>query len=115
MPVKQAQLVQTQTDYKVVAVDVDTTTVYTGPVMVYGVYINTVLSGQVVLLKDGATTVITIPASASAGDHFHFPGIRFEISLIVDPDDSATGNITVAFRPVNPSFLDGLTKITPAS
>ena len=111
--VKQAQLVQTQNDYAVVSAVDNTTTVYTGPVMVYGVYINTVLSAQVLLLKDGATTVITIPASAAAGTHFPLPGIRFETSLIVDPDDSATGNITVAFRPVNPSFVDGLTTITP--
>ena len=113
MPVKQAQLVQTQNDYAVVNAADNTTTVYTGPVMVYGVYINTVLSAQVLLLKDGATTVITIPASAAAGKHFPLPGIRFETSLVVDPDDSATGNITVAFRPVNPSFVDGLTTITP--
>ncbi len=114
MPVKQAQLVQTQNDYAVVPVADNSTTVFTGPCMVYGVYINVVLSGQVLLLKDGATTVITIPASAAAGTHFPLPGIRFETSLVVDPDDSATGNITVAFRPVNPTSVDGLTVITPA-
>ncbi len=114
MPVKQAQLVQTQNDYAVVPVADNSTTVYTGPVMLYGVYINVVLSGQVLLIKDGTTTVITIPASAAAGTHFPIPGIRFETSLIVDPDDSATGNVTVAFRPVNPTFVDGLTVITPA-
>ena len=111
---KQAQLVQTQNDYAVVDASDNSTTVYTGPCMVYGVYINTVLSAQVLLLKDGGTTVITIPASAAAGNHYPLPGIRFETSLIVDPDDSATGNITVAYRPVNPTFVDGLTVITPA-
>ena len=110
---KQASLVQTQNDYAVVPIADDTTTVYTGPVMLYGVYINTVLSAQVLPIKDGTTTVITIPASAAAGSHFPIPGIRFETSLIVDPDNAATGNITVAFRPVNPAFVDGLTAITP--
>ncbi len=114
MPVKQASLVQEQNDYAVVPIANDTTTVYTGAVMLHGIYINTVLSAQVLPIKDGTTTVITIPASAAAGKHFPIPGIRFETSLIVDPDNAATGDITVAFRPVNPSFVDGLTVITPA-
>jgi len=105
---KQARLVQTQNDYAVVPIADDTTTVYTGPVMLHGVYINTVLSAQVLPIKDGATTVITIPASAAAGSHYPIPGIRFETSLIVDPDNAATGNVTVAYRPVNPDFVDGL-------
>ena len=113
MPVKQAQLVQTQVDYAVVSVTDDTTTVYTGPSMLHGVYINTALTAQVLPIKDGTTTVITIPASAAAGMHFPIPGIRFETSLIVDPDNAATGSVTVAFRPVNPTFVDGLTAITP--
>ena len=112
---KQAQLTQTQNDYAVVPIADDTTTVYTGACMIYGVYINTILSAQVLPIKDGTTTVITIPASAAAGTHFPLPGIRFETSLIVDPDNAATGNITVAYRPVNPSFVDGLTSITPQS
>lgn len=108
---KQAQLVQTQNDYAVVPIADDTTTVYTGPCMLYGVYINTVLSAQVLPIKDGTTTVITIPASAGAGTHYPIPGIRFNTSLIVDPDNAATGNVTVAYRKVNPDFIDGLAKI----
>ena len=108
---KQATLVQTQNDYAVVPVADDTTTVYTGACMIYGVYINTVLSAQVLPIKDGTTTVVTIPASAAAGAHYPLPGIRFETSLIVDPDNAATGNITVAYRPVNPDFVD----ITPVA
>ena len=115
MTVKQAQLVQEQNAYSVVNVADDSTTVYTGPCMIYGVYINTVLSAPVLPIKDGTPTVITIPASAAAGAHYPLPGIRFETSLIVDPDNSATGNVTVAYRPVNPDLVDGLTVITPAS
>jgi hypothetical protein len=112
---KQAQLVQTQNDYAVVSVADDTTTVYTGPCMLYGVYVNTVLSAQVLPIKDGATIVVTLPASAAAGSHFPIPGIKFSTSLIVDPDNAATGDIVVAYRPVNPDFVDGLTAITPAA
>jgi len=112
---KQATLVQEQNDYAVVSVADDSTTVYTGPCMLYGVYINTVLSAHALPIKDGTTTVVTIPASAAAGAHYPIPGIRFETSLIVDPDNSATGDVVVAYRPVNPAHVDGLTVITPAT
>jgi len=115
MATKQAQLVQTQCEYAVVPVATDSTTVFSGPCMIYGVYINTVLSTHVLPIKDGATTVITLPVDAAAGTHFPLPGIRFETSLIVDPHDDATGNVTVAYRKVNPDFLDGTTAITPAT
>ena len=65
-----------------------------------GVYVNTVLSAHTCPITDGATTVITLPASWAAGSMQSFPGIRFETSLIVDPNDAGTGNITVAYRPL---------------
>ena len=110
---KQAQLVQTQNDYAVVNVADDITTVYTGPVMLYGIYVNTVLSTHVLPIQDGTTAVITLPIDLAAGTNLGFPGIRFETSLVVDPDNAATGNITVIYRKVNPDFVDGLTAITP--
>ncbi len=112
---KQAFLVQTQNDYLVVDVADNSTTVYTGPCMLYGIYVNTVLSAHAVPIQDGTTAVITLIASLAAGTNLEFPGIRFEESLIVDPNDAGTGNITVIYRPVNPAFVDGLTAITPAS
>ena len=110
---KQAQLIQTQCDYAVVNLADDTTTVYTGPVMLYGIYVNTVLTAQVCPIQDGATAIITLIASAAAGTNLTFPGIRFNTSLIVNPDNIATGNITVIYRKVNPDFVDGFTAITP--
>jgi hypothetical protein len=112
---KQAQLVQTMCDYAVVDVSDNTTTVYTGPCMLYGIYVNTILSAHVCPVTDGATTVVTLVASAAAGTSILYPGIRFETSLIVNPHDSATGSIVVAYRKVNPDFVDGMTVITPAS
>lgn len=108
---KQAQLVQEQCDYAVVDVGDNSTTVYTGACMLYGVYVNTVLSAHVCPIKDGATAVVSLVASAAAGTSILYPGIRFETSLVVDPDDAATGGIVVAYRPVNPAFVDGLTVI----
>ena len=115
MTTKQAALTHLQTEYSIVDASDNTTTVYSGNCMLYGVYINTVLSAHAVLIKDGTTTVVSIPASAAVGEYIPFPGIRFDTSLIVDPDDSATGSITVAYRTVNPTFVDGLTVITPAA
>ena len=90
----------TETLYSVVDVSVDSTTVYNGPALLFGVYVNTVLSAHTLPITDSATTVITLPASWAAASMQSFPGIRFETSLIVNPNDAATGNITVAYKPI---------------
>lgn len=100
---REASLVHTECDYAVVSVNDDTTTVFTGPCILYGIYVNTVLSAQALPIKDGATTVVTVVASAAAGTSILYPGIRFNTSLVVDPNDAATGSITVAYRRVNPN------------
>jgi hypothetical protein len=81
----------------VVNVADNSTTVVTGRVFLYGIYVNTGLSAHALPIKNDTTTLVTIPASAAAGSHYSFPGILFDTSLIVDPDDAATGNITVAY------------------
>jgi hypothetical protein len=88
-------------DYAVVDVSNNSTTVYTGPCILFGVYVNTGLSANVLPILDGATTVVSLAASAAAGTSILYPGIRFNTSLIVDPNDAATGSITVAYRPVS--------------
>lgn len=86
--------------YAVVNVADNSTTVYDGPAILHGVYVNTALSAHALPIKDGSTTVVTLPASAGAGTLYHPFDIQFATSLIVDPDDSATGNVTVAYRPL---------------
>lgn len=101
---REASLTHTESDYAVVVVDDNSTTVFTGPCIVYGVYVNTVLSAHACPIQDGTTAVITLPASLAAGTNLTFPGgIRFNTSLVVDPNDAATGNITITYRRVNPS------------
>jgi hypothetical protein len=80
----------------------NSTTVYTGPCILYGVYVNTVLSAHALPIVDGTTTVVSVVASAAVGTNITFPGIRFNTSLIVDPNDAATGSVTIAYRTVNP-------------
>lgn len=79
---------------------VDSTTVYNGPALLYGIYVNTVLSAHTVVISDAAAAVITLPASLAAGTNLQFPGIRFNTSLICDPNDSSTGNITIIYRKI---------------
>lgn len=95
-----SRLAHTETFYAVVDVSDNTTTVYDGPCLLFGVYVNTGLSAHVLPIKDNTTTVVSIAASAAAGTNTTFPGIRFETSLIVDPNDSGTGSVTVAYRPI---------------
>lgn len=95
-----SRLTHTETLYAVVDVSVDSTTVYNGPALLFGVYVNTALSAHALPIKDGSTTVVSIAASAAAGVNTTLPGIRFETSLVVDPDNSATGSVTVAYRPI---------------
>jgi hypothetical protein len=76
------------------------TAIYAGPALLLGVYINTTLSAHTVILADASTTVVTIPASLAAGTSILYPGIRFETSLQIDPDNSSTGNLTVVYRPL---------------
>ncbi len=87
--------------YAVVDVAADSTTVSSVPCIVYGIYVNTVLSAHALPIMDGSSTPITLVASLAAGSNLQFPfGVRYETSLIVDPNDAATGNITVFYKPL---------------
>lgn len=95
-----SRLAHTECLYSVVNVADNSTTVYNGPALLFGVYVNTALSAHALPITDAATTVVSIAASAAVGTNTTFPGIRFETSLIVNPDDSATGSVTIAYRPI---------------
>jgi len=89
--------------YAVVDLSDDSTTVYPGPCLLVGIHTQATTSGQVCPIKDGTTTVFALSASSPLGDWFEGFDTRFETSLIVDPDNSATGTITVIYQP----FHDG--------
>lgn len=80
----------------------NSTTVTTGTIIVRGAWVNTVLSAHVVILKDGTTSIFTIPASTPAGTWLPFGDTVFNTSLVVDPDDSSSGNITVVYKEILP-------------
>lgn len=90
-----------KTDALVVDLVPDSTTIFSGAGYLYGWYVNTTLSAHACPILDGGVVKFTIPASAAAGTSVLFPiGVRFN-ALVVDPNDVATGNITLLFSRTN--------------
>ena len=85
--------------YKVVDLTDNSTTIVSQKARLRGVYINTDISAQAVAIEDSGTTIFSIPASAIAGTWFEFGDTNFQTTLVVNPDDSATGSITVVYAP----------------
>ena len=83
--------------YAVVDLSANSTTVSDVPCIVKGFYVNTTMSAHECQIKDDTTTVIRIPASTAAAATSDFDQLRFETSLVVDPDDSATGELLIMF------------------
>ena len=77
----------------------DSTTVFNGPVLLRGIHVVSTLSAQDVLILDGVTQIGTIPGSAGPGTWVEFGDQRLDTSLIIDPDDAATGDISVVYKP----------------
>ena len=84
--------------YSVVDTSNNTVTVLNAPGYVYGVFVNTALSAHTVVVKDATAAIATIPASAAAGASYNLFGVYCATSIVVDPDDSSTGSITVIYR-----------------
>jgi hypothetical protein len=100
---REASLVQMECDYAVVNVADNSTTVYASPCIYYGSIVTTVLSAHALPIQDGTTVIDSYAASAAVGTaHLLTHGVRCA-SLVVDPDDAATGRITVFYRPINPT------------
>ncbi len=98
---RQAKITHNECEYTVVDLDDDTTTVFTGPCILFGLTVTTALTAQVLPVLDGAVNIAGLPASAAVGTTTQYAGIRCNTSLIVDPDNAATGRVTVIWRKVN--------------
>ena len=87
-------------EWKYASVDLstDSTTVEPAPCLVKGAIVTTALSAHACPIKDSTTSVCAFPPSAAVGDTIDLEGVRFETSLVVDPDDAAAGVITVFYR-----------------
>ena len=99
---RDAKLTRNECQYTVVDVADNSTTVFTGPCILYGLIITTILSAHVLEVKDGTTVIAAFVATAPVGSNQQYAGIRCDTSLVVDPNDAATGRVTVIWRKVNP-------------
>lgn len=106
MASRQSALVSTECEYAIIDLQTDAaTTVVNGPAILYGVYVDTVLSAHACPILDGTTTVLSLVASLAVGTNLAWPnGIKFNTSLIVNSNDSATGQIVVFYRTLNPTI-----------
>lgn len=89
-------------DWNLTVIDLSgdaSTVVSAAPARIGGVYVNTVLSAHTVTIDDDVAPKFTLPASLAAGTFLPLKG-RFETSLLVNPNDSSTGSITVLWRPI---------------
>lgn len=93
--------VETGFEFKYVVVDLSTnsTTVSTRRSMLRGVYVNTVTSLETNVV-DGSTTAFVIPTGVAAGQFIPFGDVVLDGGIVIDPNDSATGSITVVYKPV---------------
>lgn len=83
----------------VVDVAADSTTVSSVPAILKGVIVNTALSAHALPIESGGTALVTLPASAAAGTHYLYgDGVIFPSTLVVNPNDAATGNVTILWQ-----------------
>lgn len=77
----------------------DTTNVHDGAAILHGVFVHTAMSAQACPIEDGSggTDWISIPASTGAGTWIECGGVHYSTGLFVNPDDSATGKITLVY------------------
>lgn len=68
------------------------------PAVLLGVYVNVAMSAHAALIKDNATTKITLPASTAAGTKIDCHSGLFATNITVESNDSGTGTITVFWR-----------------
>ena len=85
--------------YEEVDLSNDLTTITSVPCLVKGAYVTTAMSAQACPIMDDTRTVLALPASSAVGySLLDSDGIRTRTNLVVDPDNAATGRITVLFR-----------------
>jgi hypothetical protein len=76
----------------------DTATTIVGPAVLLGVHVDVVMSAHAVTIGDAAVTKITLAASTAAGTNLDFHSALFSTSIVVTPNVSSTGTITVFYR-----------------
>lgn len=79
----------------------DVTTITSVPCLIAGWNVTTVMSANACPITDATTPVLSIPASSAVGASLDLTDpIRTSTSLIVDPDNAATGVVSIIYRPL---------------
>lgn len=93
------KIAQAPCNVTIVDLVTDTDVVVTAsPAVLLGVRVNTVMSAHVALIKDSATTVISLPASTAAGTHVDCFSGKFATNITVESNDAATGTLAIFWR-----------------
>lgn len=77
------------------------TTVWDGPCIVTGIWVEVTIGTAAATLDNGSTAKLTVPIALPIGEH-PIPGLIFDTSLVVNPADTSTGTIRVFFHPLDP-------------
>ena len=85
-------------DYAIVDASDNSTTVHTGRCRLYGVQVTTALSAHACPIQDGSNVIGSLAASSAIGTLHEYPGVVCNTSLVVNPDDSATGILVVYYK-----------------
>lgn len=81
----------------VVDLSTNSTTVTTRKAILRAAIVKTTMSAHACVIQDNATAMFTIPASTVAGTTFFFGDVTFASGIVVNPDDSGTGEITLVW------------------
>ena len=95
----------TDSKFRAAVVDLsnDSTAVTQYDTILRGVHVQGTTSAQACPIKNGSggTTIFSIPASSVAGIWYECGDTRMDKGIFVDPDNSATGTITVVYKPLS--------------
>jgi hypothetical protein len=78
------------------------TTVWPGPALLLGIWVEATIGTASITIDDNATSRLAVPVAIPIGVH-RLPGVIFETSLVVNPQDSSTGQIRLLYKPLDAS------------
>lgn len=74
--------------------------VTSGRAILIAIHVLTVMSAHDAIIKNTATTKITLPASTAAGTMIDCHGLIFDDNITVESNDSATGKLLVFWKEI---------------
>ncbi len=86
--------------YAIVDLSNDQTVIHTGRAYLGNIWVRTALSAHDCPIQDDTEAIVTVPSGSAANTAITYAkDTLFRTSLVVDPNDAATGEIIVQWRP----------------